>query len=120
MTSSHEVENKVLSEDEDDSIFCPKIAINLGGQISYLIVGTAKAVLHVSTNTYTVDSVLEFDHPDLLNHAVSKSEARCCEKAYCCKSTSSKSYANSNLRHPPGVYQEFNYQPLCIRTCWWN
>ena len=112
--SSQEVENKILSSDEDDSIFCPEPFINLGGQISHLIVGTAKAVLHVSTNTYTVDSVLEFDHSDVLNHIVSKTKSEGVVKSLRCKPTSGQSNANSNFRHPPRDLPAFNYQP---RAC---
>ena len=111
----HEVENKVLSEDEDDSIFCPKTAINLGGQISYLIVGTAKAMLHVSTNTYTVDSVLEFDHPDVLNHAVSKSDGEGVVKRPTAVSPlAARAMQIATSRHPPGGLPGIQLSTACV------
>ncbi len=67
-------ENDDDDEEEDDDIFnigsntskqnIPNI---LNSQTSYLIIGTAKALLHLNTNTYMTDSVLEFDHPSILN-----------------------------------------------------
>jgi WD40 repeat protein len=36
---------------------------------SFLIIGTSKALLHVNSNTYEVDSVLEFDNADVPNQS---------------------------------------------------
>ena len=113
--SSHGVENEASSEDEGDSIFCPEPFINLDGQMSHLIVGTAKAVLHVSTNTYTVDSVLEFDHSDVLNHVVSKTESEGVVKRPTAVSPlAARAMQIATSRHPPRALPGIQLSTACM------
>ena len=113
--SSHGVENDALSEDEGDTMFCPEPFINLDGQISHLIVGTAKAVLHVSTNTYTVDSVLEFDHSDVLNHVVSKTGSEgVVKKPTAVSPLAARAMQIATSRHPPRDLPGIQLSTACM------
>ena len=115
MPLSHGVENDALSEDEGDTMFCPEPFINLDGQISHLIVGTAKAVLHVSTNTYTVDSVLEFDHSDVLNHVVSKTESEgVVKKPTAVSPLAARAMQIATSRHPPRALPGIQLSTACM------
>ena len=113
--SSHGGGEQILSSDEDDSIFCPEPFINLGSQISHLIVGTAKAVLHVSTNTYTVDSVLEFDHSDVLNHIVSKTKSEgVVKKPTAVSPLAARAMQIATSRHPPRDLPGIQLSTACM------
>merc|ERR1711871_344049 len=83
--------NVIIDSDEDidgrGDMLCinprnnPTIPNILNGQVSSLIVGTAKALLHLNANTYMIDSVLEFDHPNTLTRQLNVDiNSRNCDK----------------------------------------